>query len=269
MKRRKKIVGGKIISVLRPLVYQRKFQAYGVGTAKTGTHSISGMFEAKYRAAHEPESERVLRVILDSANGSINEEQRIEFIKKRDKRLWLEMESSLLNFYFLDILVTEFPQAKFIMTIRDCYSWLASIINHQLTYPASGNWVKLRELNYQTDKFEHTKEEQVLAERGLYTIDGYLSSWADRNKKILATVPKERLLIVKTDEITQSIPTIARFMEIPVDNLDASKSDSFKAIREEFDILSHINTKFLRQKVDIHCKDLMDEYFPEVRQYFS
>ena len=55
-----------------------------------------------------------------------------QLVHRRDKALWLEMEASAFNVHVLDLLVQEFPHARFILTIRDCYSWVDSALNHQL-----------------------------------------------------------------------------------------------------------------------------------------
>lgn len=245
-------------------IYPRKFHAYCVGTAKSGTHSIAEMFSLNYRASHEPEGKLMIDMILAASNGSITKIEQTEFVKKRDKRLWLEMESSQLTYFFIDILVENFVNAKFILTIRDCYSWLDSLINHQLSLPVSQNWLKLRNFRFKADEFKHTKEEKILAENGLYTLDGYLSYWATHNKNVLATVPENRLLVIRTHEITQNISRIAEFLGIHTKYLDVSKSHSFKS-KKNYGLLSRIDRKFLEEKVDTHCKEIMDKYFPDIK----
>jgi hypothetical protein len=244
--------------------YPRRFQAYCIGTGKSGTHSIAGLFSRRYRTAHEPEREFIIDTILAAASGLISEEEKVDFIRKRDKRLWLELESSVYIYHFLDILVREFPHAKFILTIRDCYSWLNSYMNHKLAGPVSDKWWRMREFRYRPDKFTYAKEEQILFEHGLYPLDSYLSAWGTHNRKVPAIVPKEKLLVVRTHEIIQNITRIAEILEIPVETLDPSKAHLFKTQRN-FGILSKIDRDFLEEKVNIHCRDVMNQYFPEIR----
>lgn len=45
---------------LRSFVKPQKFRAYCVGTAKSGTHSVSAIFEKNYRASHEPEGAQLI-----------------------------------------------------------------------------------------------------------------------------------------------------------------------------------------------------------------
>jgi len=43
----------------------------------------------------------------------------------------------------LDFLLHEFPDARFLLTIRDCYSWLIPMFNQSLRF--RGNWIALGE----------------------------------------------------------------------------------------------------------------------------
>jgi len=253
------------ISPVRTRLQPRKFQLFCLGLPRTGTASIAGLFQARYRARHEPEDIYTTEKIIDYIKGHINERQMISFIKKRDKCLWLEVESSHFLYFFIDILLNEFEDAKFILLIRDCYSWLNSYINHQLGRPLSIKstfWKKLRDI-YFDNKFEYSEKEQILSEHGLYTIDGYLSRWKTYNEEILSLVPKGRLMIIRTFEIDRSIENIEKFLDIPINSLDRSKSH-FNECLKKFDFLSKIDKKFLKKKFDFYCKDLMKTYYPEL-----
>jgi len=242
----------------------RRFQAYCVGTAKSGTHTIAGLLSHRYRTAHEPEDNATIDMILAAANGSINKREITEFVRKRDKRLRLELESSHFNHFFIDILVNEFRRARFILTIRDCYSWTNSFINHQLARGVSSdNWRRLRDLRFKPDKFKHAKEERILADHGLYTLDGYLSYWAAHNTRVLTAVPQHRLLVLRTNEIRQQVKEIAGFLNIPLESLDVTKTHLFRA-KKDFGLLADIDRRFLEQKVNEHCRELMSKYFSEV-----
>ena len=100
---------------------------------KTGTVSIHAIFrKAQYRCGeHEPESRFLINKILTFYNGKIDTNEFTLYVKHRDRRLGLEMDVSHLNYHLLDILVNEFSEAKFILTIRDCYSWLDSFMDQQ------------------------------------------------------------------------------------------------------------------------------------------
>jgi len=253
------------LSPVRRRLYPRRFQAYCLGVPRTGTASIAGLFQKKYRAQHEPEDLITAEKIVHYFNGSLDKTRMTSFIKKRDKSLWLEMESSHFLYFYMDILIKEFKHAKFILLMRDGYSWLNSYINHQLGRPLSVKstfWKKLRDI-YFKDNFKHSKEEQVLAEKGLYTIDGYLSQWKTYNQKVISRVPENRLLIVRTSEIRDQADMIEKFVGIPPNSLDLNRSH-LNVRTKGFDLLSKIDRDFLKEKFDFYCKNLMKIYFPDL-----
>jgi hypothetical protein len=251
------------IGPLSRLLHPRRFQAYCVGTAKSGTTSIADIFSRSYQAAHEPDYVRMIETIL-ATFGTVDRRGIDCFLRKRDQQLWLEMESSQLCYFFVEHLVRVFPDARFLLTIRDCRSWLDSLINHQLARPLSGErhaeyWQKLRDLRFGTAPDRHPEPERPLAERGLYTLDGYFSYWATHNQRIIDMVPKERLLIVRTHEITQSIPEFADFLHVPAESLDSLRGHTNRAIRM-FNVLSLIDPDYLAGKIRQHCGKLMDRF---------
>jgi hypothetical protein len=249
--------------LLRYLLRPRRFQGFGVGTGKSGTHSLAGIFQRHYWTAHEPDWLTV-EMILAMARGSVSEPEIIDYVKRRDKHLWLEFESSNLTYFFIDYLVQLFPQARFILTLRDCYSWLESLFNQQLTHSVPAKWRQLRHLRFGSDRFKHAPEEKILTDRGLYPLEAYLAYWAAHNHKILATVPQEQLLVIRTGEINQEIPRIAQFFNIPTERLDASSAHLYKA-SQKMGLLSRIDQGFLKDKVNLYAKDLMDQYFPDLK----
>src|SRR5436190_16002112 len=107
----------------------RRTRFYCVGTGKSGTHSVAEMFSRNVRAQHEPEALELIDKILDRHFGRITEAEWTEWLRARDRRLALEVDSSHLNLDLLDFLLHEFPDARFLLTIRDCYSWLNSMFN--------------------------------------------------------------------------------------------------------------------------------------------
>lgn len=248
---------------LRPLLQPRRFQAYCLGTAKSGTHSMAAIFRPHYRAIHEPENQSLIRMVLAAEKGIDHQEKLVQYVRNRDRNLWLELDSSQVNYFLLDVLLSEFPKAKFILTIRDCYSWLDSFTNHQLSRRCSPDWQKLRELRFGHGKFEYAEEEQILLQNGLYTLDGYLSYWATHNREVLAKVPQDRLLVIKTKDISQQLGEIADFLSIRPQTLNVDSSHSFKA-RKHFNILSEIDQEFLSKKVNQHCQSIMDQFFPNL-----
>ena len=246
------------------LINPRKTHLYCIGTAKSGTHSIAAIFGNQLRSAHEPESEEFIDIILNIAAGKINTQELRQYILKRDQRLWLDIDSSQLNFFLIHELVKLFPQAKFILTIRHPYPWLDSFINHQLARGGSLKWQQLRDLRFRPDIYLHLPEENVLKDMGLYSLDGYLSYWNKHNFTVLETVPKDRLLIIRTDKITECTQDILEFAGISKSKNTHNNSHTFKA-KSKFDVLDKLDQKYLQTKIEEHCQELITRFFPEIK----
>lgn len=244
--------------------YSRKCRLYCVGAAKTGTHSIDTMFDATVKSKHEADDEEVIGKILQIATGHISDAELLSFIRQRDKNICLDVDSSQLNFFLLDQLLEEFPDALFLLTIRDCYSWLNSFINDSLRRQPSDNWIKLRKYRFRADTFVHPPEEFALKEKGLYTLDGYLSYWASHNYQVLAKVPEDRLMIVRTNEITKNAHAIAEFAGLSGNCVLTQRSHAFKN-PERFHVLREIPQDYIEAKVKEHCSLLMTRFFPEIK----
>jgi len=239
-------------------------QLYCIGTTDSGNHSVQALLAPHLRSAYEPEGEEVIELILANAAGRMNESEVDYYLLLRDRRLSLELDSSQLNIFLLHQLVQLFPAARFVLTIRDPYSWLDLVINHQLTHPTSDKWVAMREFRFRPDLYVHQPEELILKDHGLYTIDGYLSYWGWHNRKAIAVVPEEQLLILRNDQISECVDEIAAFAGIPKGRLRREKSHSFRAPKR-FGLLDKVDRQFLEEKIDEHCGSLVAQFFPDIQ----
>jgi hypothetical protein len=232
-------------TVSSPFLRPRTFHAFGVGMAKSGTHSLSAMFRRHHRSAHEPEEDLLIEHILGVADGRVSSAVLERYLTEADKRLKLEMNASLLNYFVLPSLVEMFGEARFILTVRPPLVWLESMINQQLRIPCPVRWQRLRDLRFgNTATF--SAEEHALEARGLYTLKGYLSYWARHNRDVLQQVPGDRLLVVETNRLASSIGRIAEFLGVPASTLNARDAHAFKA-RRHFDVLSEMDQGYLEE----------------------
>lgn len=253
----------------RPFALRRKFHAFCVGTPKSGTVSIAGIF-SKYRSSHEPLHHFYLWLALEAAGHGLDRQQTDQALRLADAYIYSEMSSSNVQVELLESLLDIFPESQFIFTIRDCYTWLDSIVNHDIgrlheqnPTPTRVLATRLMHIRYQFDTFPHPDEERILYEHGVYSLDGYLSHWASHNQKVLDLVPPERLLIVRTHEIQDSIQRLADFLTIDSHTLDHTQAHSHKKLYKN-PLLTKIDHQYLESKFDRHCRGLMDRFFPEI-----
>lgn len=252
-----------IKATVRPALYPRRFHAYCVGAMKSGTHSLSGLLEGNYRARHEPDKTALIHHTVGYLSKQVSAEQYRRFLAYRDKRLWLEMDSSNFNIVPIELMVALFPQAKFILTMRECIGWLNSCYDHLLTRHMIGEIkVYLEELIH-PERYPHSAHEEVLLRHGLPSIDAMLHYWCWHNSRVIATVPAERLLIVSTNAIQTSIPQVAAFLGIEQSRFDVVQAHLYVA-RKKNNLLSQISPHYIAERASAVCGELMQKYFPHV-----
>jgi hypothetical protein len=249
---------------LRPRLRPRRFHAFGIGLPKTGTHSLGGIF-SRYRAWHEPAIAHFMQIIMARADGELSESAARDQIRRLDRRTWLEFNVSYINSFLLDLLLDVYPQAKFVLTIRDCYSWLDSIFNELLSRTHGEFQMQFHRWYIESlSPGSYEGGDRVLAERGLWPLDLWLRAWNQNNAHMLALVPSDRLLIVRTQDIRRDIPRMADFLKLRPDTLDAGRSHEYRA-EAKFRLLSEIDQHYLHARVEARCADLMKKFFPEIR----
>lgn len=205
----------------------RRFHAYNTGLPRSGCSSIMALF-SDYRSVAEYKERESVELITAWKDGWISETTLRDYIRYRHETGQLEMDTASFNHFYLQILVDEFPEAKFIFTIRDCYSWVNSFLRmisrwkkHFLEIGQEmPDWM----LNYGRILFGEydwnwfNSYEELLKNLDPL-VEMFIKSWAELNSRILALLPPERSLIVKTSEISHSQAILADFTGIPVNTL--------------------------------------------------
>jgi hypothetical protein len=246
---------------LRRALVRRRFQAFCVGLSRTGTHSLAHMCEANYRSGHEVNA-GLLDAICGRLDASLDDRAVERILQRRDGRLLLEMDSANPLVFVIEDLVRLFPEARFILTIRHVLPWLESRVdNHRYWGPTRTQWLPTWEARYGRAA-GHPPEEQVLAEHGLFTLDGYLAGWTAHYRRVLAGVPSDRRLVVRTHEIARSLVEIANFLGIEASTLDAGRTHEGRS-HVRYRMLERIDPGYLRAKIRQHCAELMARFFPE------
>ncbi|MFC2169249.1 helix-turn-helix domain-containing protein [Acidobacteriota bacterium] len=114
--------------------YKPSFKAFRIGIICAGSSTLANMF-SRYHTLFEFYTDAVMETITFYRKNKITKEQLISCIKERDVLLSSpELESSFEPLFLTDVLAETFPTAKFIFTIRDCYSWLNYTINWLIWY---------------------------------------------------------------------------------------------------------------------------------------
>jgi hypothetical protein len=128
--------------------------------------------------------------------------------------------------------------------------------NHSLAHETPPHWVRWRELRYRAAELSHPPQEAAWRDRGLYTVDGYLGSWARHNRMVLEAVPADDLLVVRTEDLAERLDDLAAFCDVAAESLDHDRVHSFPAAGR-FEALADLDPAYLEERIAHHCGELL------------
>jgi hypothetical protein len=219
-----------------------------------------------YRTEHHPDAMERLGLASSYLREEIDDRAVGAMLRARDRETWLEMESSTLAGILINPMVEVFPRRKFFLTLRDAYSWCDSWLDHNINHPPSPTspWAQLDRTRLRVDDHAPTKFDTPLIEHGQFPLACYFQLWRAHNQAVLDAVPEDRLMIVKTHEIVDSIPRIASWLGIDPGSLLPEHGWEFAA-PEKHGILRRLDDGYLRETAQRFCGELMNQYFPDLR----
>lgn len=204
-------------------------------------------------------------MIAGHRRGSVPHGGLRQWVRER-LQVGLEMDSASFNWLAAAEFARESEDARFILTIRDCFSWLESLLNMLLFLgPELRDWM----LEFGRDVFGVTLRRSDVASRAALLdaaprlVVPALALWSEGIRTVLDAIPTERLLIVRTDRIAAEIARIAAFVGVSAGSLAASRSHAFAAPSRAY-LLSGVDTGLLRSAADEHTGELMARLFPQV-----
>lgn len=245
------------------LLRRRRLDVCCCGLSKTGTHSMAGIFE-NYHSRHHPDARVRLALSIATLKGDVDLAYASKVLKQRDHKLWLEMESSTLAGILIEPLAEACPEKKFIITIRDVYSWCDSWIDHNINSPprpASG-FASLDRIRLREHDFPPTKFDTPLVELGFPSLASYFQLWASHNARVLGAVPPERVFILKTSEIIDRIPEIECWVGVGPDMLRADRG-WLEATSKKHGVLGKLDPSYVQDTAMQFCGSLMERFFPD------
>ncbi len=247
-----------LLAVLQP----RRIDVCSCGLSKSGTHSVHGLLSG-FRAAHHADSDRTLDFVMAYLRDGIPDSDAIAYLRKRDRRLWLETESSSMLGIVIRPLALACPGKKFIMTIRDIYSWFNSWADHHINRPPTdtSKFAMLDRIRLRPESFPHGPFDQPLKELGMESLPAYFALWDRHNRQVLDELDGERLLVIRTRNILDRIPDVADFVGVPVSSLQAKRAWQF-ATPVKHHVLSRLDPSYVRETAGRFGADLMSRFYP-------
>ena len=219
------------------------------------------MLSTNYRAAHEPEREALLEMILREARHGVTPSRFRGFLLERDARLDLEYDISWANQFVVGHLLAVFPAVKFIVLIRDCSSWLESIVGHLVNRDVPPDVLAFLRWWFQPERYPHSRHDRALEARGLFSIPAYLHGWNRHINLCNRMIPAQRRLVLRTQELAMSQPRLAAFLQIPEDSIDLGQAHLNRA-GGSGSMERLIDRTYLDDMIHAICRDNMSKYFP-------
>ena len=228
---------------------------YGIGMGKTGTNALATVFHG-IPCAHEADADRIIEAVLGYGRKEVSWQSLVSIAADRDRHMSLAVDVSNLNIFLVDLLVWLDPCAKFVLTVRDPKSWLDSILNHYLSRPPTDLWRALAAFRFGGSDAARPPEESALADLGLHSVQGYLSYWRSHNQHALDSVPADRLMVVRLDQVAQEAERIADFSGIGPDRIRRDLIHQYSN-PDKRPVLDLIDATYLESQIRLHCEPVM------------
>ncbi len=242
--------------------HRRRLRLFGIGSPKSGTHSLEAVFAEHYRSAHEPEALVLVDLLVAVADGRSGEDDLRRYLRSRERRLRLEVNCAGLNGLVVDQLVEVVPTARFVLTLRDPYDWLASMIDHSLRgdpgtrLPAAcatcatraTGCTPARRRSWPTtasSPWTATCTRGPSATSGLWPSCPPTSSWS-----CARTSSASGWVTSPTSPVCS------------LESLDATRTHEYAA-PERSGLLDQLDAAYVREQVLAHGTSLVERYFPE------
>jgi len=247
--------------VIRQILTPRQLNAICVGAPKSGTTSIANLFSKNYRYDHEAERKEHVEFIHSHFSNKVSDNEYIQYLLKRDNRLWLDIESNCFLGYRPDLVYKAFPHAKFILTIRDPLLWLGSIFDNNINFPVKQSITMERwhSFFFQPDNYKYHKEELLLKNYKLYPVDAYLNYWVSANKLVIDSIPAKQLLIINTLLISKNLLELADFLKIPESSFNRQKS-RMNVTDNKHGVLEMLDANYTRDRIHAVCNNFIKSY---------
>ncbi len=233
----------------------RRFHLFGVGIPKTGTTSLAAIFD-QHRWGHEVWfDDAILALDRAAMDGSTD---LVEVLSLRDRATRLECDSASFHHFWMELLVDRYPDARFVLTVREPVAWLQSLLSMWLrndVMNAGGTWPAWQRalgrlmLGDAFDVADYSGP-AALAAGAPRIVDAGLRFWADQNRRVLDLLPPGRSLVVRTEQLGDALPALAALAGVPVETLHPAHENRG---RGDVDLAALIGADALSDKVEQIC----------------
>lgn len=204
------------------------FLIINMSLPRSATTSFAGIFQ-RYKSTHEFMISETINTLMDYREGKISAARLRHFLKDRDRRAAHQVDSASFFFLAPDVVIDTFPDAKYFLAVRQCESWVISMVDNSVfahkMIKAGKTTVDLSFLdryskvfisNHRHASFENL--DQLRRDSG-HIVSELAKFWGETSLLLLNTmlkVQREKRLIIHMEDFNQSTQAFARLAGIPV-----------------------------------------------------
>jgi hypothetical protein len=180
------------------------------------------------------------------------------WLRRRDRSLNLELESSHPLGYVVPYIEEAFDSPLYIATIRHPVQWIRSRINfHYSTSPSI--WKKFREAFWKPEPRScHTASVALSEHLGVHTLETYLTAYSNRYTILRRYVPCSRCMFVDTSSINKKTGNIAQFLGLDPRTVSPVHSNAYPYA---VDVSEHVPDSALLKIIRSTCSSfILDRY---------
>jgi hypothetical protein len=237
----------------------RRIHVYGVGAPRTGTMSLSEMFIPKYKSDHEPNYQNIIPIVAQKIG--VEKRYTKRRIKEELNRKRLEVHVSHILVYVLEEIKNVFTNCKFICTYREPKGWITSMLNRRIKNPLKNlhkqhpgrMWNLWRRISLGVPH----KESKKFPKNKLHSARQYLKYWSWHYRSVIKKIPEEKLLIIKTDSLSESRKEVSKFLGIEKKKL--SKPKKTHETRNKIKLKSIFDEGKIEEKIEKYCKSTIEK----------
>jgi hypothetical protein len=228
---------------------------------KTGTSTMASVFGA-YRSAHECDAPRMKQVAARARAGQLDPARARHEMRRRSRKFGLEVDSAHFLTPFVPDLADLYPDARFVVLIRDCFSWMDSLLEHwarvNRAAPEAVGTAGLADTGIRVT-WATVSDQLRRAKPSLGLAAALTKAWSSTNTRLLADAPADRTLVIRTDDLDAAGPRLASFCEVELATLRLGARVGVAPSRQG--VLAAVPPAFARREAERWCSRLMEEFW--------
>ena len=205
----------------------RRFHLVCMGLPRSGVVSLFTLF-SNFRAANEYAEAETIRVLVKHHTGGLSHDELRAYLARRDRESALEMDAASFLHLTGGMLASFSDSTRFVLPVRAPDAWFESYMRELLRVLDRLRVRGRAPPAWQRDYGEMLVgrfhwEEIATPEARRTSMPGlarrFLAHWAQATAKMLDTLPPERTLVLRTEDLGPMRERLATFVNQPTDSL--------------------------------------------------